>query len=110
MLHAKQEKYLHAFARYTVLSMAAHFGVRFSVTDEVRDIFFEELSKHYSEKQISTLLKYDDKTKELIILGCPTEKLTECMKLFSFRLKRNVKRRGQNGWETARIQIVTKLL
>ncbi|MBQ5967972.1 MAG: hypothetical protein IJL60_09405 [Clostridiales bacterium] len=75
-LHENQKNYLPSVAKYIVVCMAHHFGLRLGFNKRQTDEIIEALeNKGYSREAINTLLKYDDQNKCLVVHGFPTIEL-----------------------------------
>ncbi|MBQ2110257.1 MAG: hypothetical protein II191_00770 [Clostridia bacterium] len=85
MLHAGQGEYLLPMARYIVLSVAAHFGLRVSVSGELYTCLEEQLKgAGLSGRALAAMLAYDEKKAVVTVRGFITEQLLDILNGFSF--------------------------
>lgn len=89
MLHSDQSEYLLDFARYSIISIAANFGVKIKLSEETKDII---VSLNYDD----TIAHLEDNV--LTLRGCPTEDiLTTFSKLNFSRCSKDLWQISENG-------------
>ena len=98
MIHSAQKVYLPALAKYIVICMASHFGIRIQMEEQVYRAFLNFLQDcGYSAASIKTMLSYsqkadsaqsrESKPKEsvLTIRGCPTAEVLRFLEQYEYR-------------------------
>lgn len=82
MLHSGQEKYLLPLAKYIVVSMASHFGIRIRMDEKQYKALYEQLKnpsskgqddsskEPLSQESLDTLFSYDKEDRILTVYGC----------------------------------------
>ena len=100
MMHSNQADYLSALARYIVICMASHFGIKIKMEPSIYDEFRDYLKdRGYSDAGIKTMLSYTEgwnkvKTKReqelrpkdsfLTIKGCPTNEVLRFLERYKY--------------------------
>ena len=96
-LHENQKDYLPYVAKYIVVSMANHFGLRLGFNESQANGLMGELEKKlYSHEAIRTILKYDKQNQCLIVYGFPTEEVLSVLGKYKYSRrfsKRDVKKK-----------------
>ena len=95
MAHSNQKDYLAALARYIVVCMASHFGIRIKMSPQKHIELIDYLTKEckYSINNLKVLLSFSEEEKRplrpkdsvLTIKGCPTEEIIRFLDKYRYR-------------------------